>query len=67
MGQLFGHFALPFEFSFGKSSGILKRFLDAARSCLRSAVIEDREQMTATVRGRHALPAREGAGIARES
>src|SRR5712692_152547 len=64
--QLFERFTLLFESSFGEGGGLLKSFLNAARSRFRSAVIEDSEQVTAAVRGRHALPTLKGAGIARE-
>src|SRR5260370_42663866 len=65
-GQLVQHFALLFELSFGEGGGLLKSFLDAARSRLRSAVIEDPEQVAAALQKSHGLPAEIGARIAGE-
>jgi len=66
-GALLKRFTLLFEFAFGEGGGFLQGFLDAPGSRFGSAVIENREQVPATVRGRHAHPALEGTGVARES
>src|SRR6266436_4511431 len=47
-GALLERFTLLFEFSFGEGGGFLHGFLDAAGSRFWSAVIENREQVTAT-------------------
>src|SRR5579864_6655936 len=56
----------PFGFSFTEGGGFLYNLLDSPCASFRAAIVKDGQQLAAAPRWRHALPALEGARLARE-
>src|SRR5271165_2453668 len=57
----------PVTLFLGNRPSVIQHFVDAARAPVRSSVIEDAKQMTATARERHRIPTLPGVWMARES